>query len=64
MQSTEKENTELNEKYNEIMKKYDDYVTKIASMEEKIDLLERKNHEKVKECDEVGIRLRRCCRCF
>jgi hypothetical protein len=52
----EKENAELDEKHNQIVKKCDDYITKIASMEEEIDLLQKQIHDKEKECHEVGVK--------
>ena len=55
------ENAKLNEKYNESVKESDGYVTKIASMDEKIDVLVKENDDKVKELKEVGVCLGRCC---
>ena len=51
----EQENVELNEKHNEVVKTCDDYVTKIESMEQKIDFLEKQIVDKEKEYSHVGV---------
>lgn len=57
MQSAEKESVELNEKHHEVVKRCDEYVTKIKSMEEKIDFLEKEIINKEKEYSHVGVQL-------
>ena len=55
-QSAERESVDLNEKHHEVVKKCDDYVTKITSMEEKVDFLEKQIVNKEKEYSHVGVR--------